>query len=125
MQKSDRIHIPMRVALVMVRNYAQVKVMEQVKSVAFIILYLIGFQILVLKTAPANALQISLGIGMVIFGLTFFLEGLFYRVDAAGERVGVQLPNTAASQLSSLSVCCLGWAQPSRSRRLLPCAWRD
>ncbi|MDY0093932.1 MAG: DUF1538 domain-containing protein [Candidatus Vecturithrix sp.] len=92
MQKSDRIHIPMRVALVMVRNYAQVKVMEQVKSVAFIILYLIGFQILVLKTAPANALQISLGIGMVIFGLTFFLEGLFIGLMPLGERVGVQLP---------------------------------
>ena len=92
MRKPERIHIPARVALAMVRNYAQVKVLEQVKAVAFIILYLVGFQILVLKTAPAGALQIALGVGMAVFGLTFFLEGLFIGVMPLGERVGVQLP---------------------------------
>ncbi|MDF7808219.1 DUF1538 domain-containing protein [Pontiellaceae bacterium B12219] len=92
MQTLPKIHIPLRAAIAMVRDYARSRVMEQVKSVAFIILYLIGFQMLVLRTAPAQALQISVGVGMVVFGLTFFLEGLFLGLMPLGERVGLQLP---------------------------------
>jgi hypothetical protein len=92
MQSLPKIHIPLRAAMAMVHDYARSRVMEQVKSVAFIILYLVGFQMLVLGTAPAQALQISVGVGMVIFGLTFFLEGLFLGLMPLGERVGLQLP---------------------------------
>jgi hypothetical protein len=90
--KPARIHIPPRVAAVMVWNYAKVRVLEQVKAVAFIILYLVGFQMLVLRTTPAHAVQIAGGLAMVVFGLTFFLEGLFLGLMPLGERVGVQLP---------------------------------
>jgi hypothetical protein len=69
--------------------------MEQVRAVAFIILYLVGFQILVLKTPPADALQVSAGVGMVVLGLTLFLEGLFLGLMPLGERVGVQIPQRA------------------------------
>ena len=92
MQTLPKIKIPLRSAMTMVNDYARTRVMEQVKSVAFIILYLIGFQMLVLSTAPAQALQISAGVGMVVFGLTFFLEGLFLGLMPLGERVGLQLP---------------------------------
>ena len=92
MQTLPKIKIPLRSAMAMVSDYARTRVMEQVKSVAFIILYLIGFQMLVLGTAPAQALQISAGVGMVVFGLTFFLEGLFLGLMPLGERVGLQLP---------------------------------
>ncbi len=88
----DRIHIPLRVALPMIWNYARLRIVEQIKAVAFIIVYLVAFKILVLKAPPANALQISGGIGMVVFGLAFFLEGLFLGLMPLGERVGVQLP---------------------------------
>lgn len=88
----DRIHMPFRVALAMIWNYIKVRVSEQVKAVAFIIFYLVAFKMIVLNTAPANILQISVGIGLVVFGLTFFLEGLFLGLMPLGERVGVQLP---------------------------------
>ncbi len=88
----DRIHMPFRVSLAMVWNYVRTRVAEQVKAVAFIILYLVAFKILVLNTPPANALQISAGIGLVVIGLTFFIEGLLLGLMPLGERVGVQLP---------------------------------
>jgi len=92
MQKPARIHIPPRAALSMVWAYLKSRLLEQVKAVAFIILYLVGFQILVLGTTPANATRISAGIALFIFGLTFFLEGLLLGLMPLGERVGVQLP---------------------------------
>jgi len=89
MKTVQKIKIPPRAAMAMVSDYARSRVMEQMKSVAFIILYLVGFQILVLGTAPGQALQISVGVGMVVFGLAFFLEGLFLGLMPLGERVGL------------------------------------
>jgi hypothetical protein len=88
----DRIHIPFRVALSMIWNYSRIRIFEQIKAVAFIILYLVAFKVIVLNTPPADALQISGGIGMVILGLALFLEGLFLGLMPLGERGGVQLP---------------------------------
>lgn len=92
MSKLEHIHIPFRVASSMVWNYLKTRVSEQIKAVAFIIFYLVAFKILVLNAAPANALQISVGIGMVVLGLAFFLEGLFLGLMPLGERVGLQMP---------------------------------
>ncbi|HNW10181.1 MAG TPA: DUF1538 domain-containing protein [Candidatus Rifleibacterium sp.] len=88
----DRIHIPFRVAVSMIWNYARVRIYEQIRSVAFIILYLVAFKIVVLNEPPTNALQVSTGIGMVVLGLALFLEGLFLGLMPLGERVGLQLP---------------------------------
>lgn len=88
----DRIHIPFRVAAAMTWNYISIKVTDQIKAVAFIILYLVAFKMLVLKAPPEDILQVSAGVGLVVFGLTFFLEGLFLGLMPLGERVGVQLP---------------------------------
>lgn len=78
--------------MAMVNDYVRLRLKEQIRSVAFIILYLVGFQMLVLGTAPADALRVSIGVGMVVFGLTFFLEGLILGLMPLGERVGLQLP---------------------------------
>lgn len=92
MNPHERIHIPFSAALSMVWNYFKDKTSEQIRAVAFIIIYLVGFKIVVLNKLPANALQLSLGVAMVVFGLTFFLEGLFLGLMPLGERVGTQLP---------------------------------
>lgn len=92
MSKNNRIRIPFRAAVVMVYNYARNKILEQAKAIAFILLYLVAFKIIVLQSAPTDALRISAGIGMVVFGLAFFLEGLFLGLMPLGERVGIQLP---------------------------------
>ncbi len=76
----------------MVGLYARQRLRDQFKAVAFIVLYLVAFQLLVLGTAPAGALRIAGGIGMVVIGLTLFLEGLLLGLMPLGERVGLRLP---------------------------------
>lgn len=79
----------------MLGGYARVRLMDQVRSISFILLYLLGFQMLVLGSTPGNALQLMLGIGLVVTGLALFLEGLLLGLMPLGERVGVQLPQKA------------------------------
>ncbi len=92
MDRSNRIHISPRVALSLIGRYLGLRIGEQLRSVAFIVIYLAIFQMLVLRTAPANALRISAGIGMLVLGLTLFLEGLILGLMPLGERVGLKLP---------------------------------
>lgn len=79
-------------ALGMLGNYAWSRILEQIKSVAFIILYLVVFQTIILHVPLANALGTAGGIGLVVLGLAFFLEGLVLGLMPIGERVGVKLP---------------------------------
>ena len=79
-------------ALGMIGRYSRSRIREQVRSVAFIIVYLVAFQVVVFGTMPADAIWIGAGIGMVILGLTAFLDGLTIGVMPLGERVGVRLP---------------------------------
>lgn len=79
----------------MIASYAWVRIAEQIRAVAFIIIYLFAFQTLILGTPPANAVQIAGGIAMVVFGLALFLEGLLLGIMPLGERVGVHLPERA------------------------------
>ncbi|MFP4642802.1 MAG: DUF1538 domain-containing protein [Spirochaetales bacterium] len=84
--------IPLRTALLMIGSYAKTRIVEQLRSVAFITIYLVAFQTLILRTPPADAVQIAGGIAMVVVGLAFFLEGLLIGIMPLGEQVGVLLP---------------------------------
>ncbi|MDZ4199491.1 MAG: DUF1538 family protein [Kiritimatiellia bacterium] len=90
--RSERIRVPLGTALTLIWGYARHRLFEQARAISFILLYLVGFQIFALGTTPSNALQVAAGIGLVVFGLTFFLEGLLLGLMPLGERVGVQLP---------------------------------
>lgn len=72
--------------------YVKKRVVEQIKSVALIILYLIFFQTVVLGLPVVDASIIAGGLVLVICGLTFFLEGLLLGLMPLGEVCGVQLP---------------------------------
>lgn len=92
MHKSNRIHIGPLPALSMIGRYVRLRIGEQVRALAFIVLYLVAFQMLVLGMTPANAWRVSAGIGLVVFGLACFLEGLILGLMPLGERVGLKLP---------------------------------
>ncbi len=87
-----RLKIPLGEAASMLLRYAWIRIKEQIKSVAFIILYLVVFQTLILSVPLANALGTSGGIALVVFGLAFFLEGLILGLMPLGERVGIKMP---------------------------------
>lgn len=87
--------IPIIDSLMMLSEYARTRIVEQIKSVAFIIIYLVVFQRFILGVSLSNALLIAGGITMVVFGLAFFLEGLILGLMPLGERVGTKLPTKA------------------------------
>lgn len=87
------VNLSTRDAWTMIRRYASLRLRDQIRALAFIIIYLVGFQILILNTAPERAGLIAAGIGLTVFGLTFFLEGLFLGLMPLGERVGLKLPH--------------------------------
>ena len=72
--------------------YIHNRVLEQIKSVWLIITYLVLFQLIVLRLPIVHASMISVGIGMVILGLTFFMEGLNLGLMPFGEVIGATLP---------------------------------
>ena len=79
-------------AMTMIWGYIKSKLLEQVKAVAFIILYLIGFKMIALQSFPENPWQIALGVLLVIVGLALFLEGLMLGLMPLGDKVGIRLP---------------------------------
>lgn len=76
----------------MIWSWGFQKILEQIRSLAFIVLYLVFFQTFVLGTAPSDALRLAFGLGLVVLGLALFLEGLFLGLMPIGERVGILLP---------------------------------
>jgi hypothetical protein len=92
MRRSSSIHIPVRSAVHLTGVYIKGLLGEQVKSVAFIILYLIIFQRFILGLPLSGISWIAFGIAMVVIGLTFFLEGIRFGLMPLGEQVGVTLP---------------------------------
>jgi len=104
-----RIKVPFSDATMMLTEYARTRVVDQIKSVSFIIIYLIVFQTLILRVPLANALATAGGIGLVIFGLAFFLEGLVLGLMPLGERVGVKLPTRVGIAVIAIFGLILGF----------------
>ena len=88
----NKIRIPLPVALRMIGDYARTRVLEQLKAVAFIVVYLVAFQVLLFGRTPERALVIAGGIALAVVGLALFLEGLFLGLMPLARRVGIQLP---------------------------------
>jgi hypothetical protein len=84
--------IGFRQSLLILAPYVKKKVLEQVRSVAVIVLYLLFFQTVVLRIQINEALTIAIGLAIVIVGLTLFMEGLFLGLMRLGEVIGVKLP---------------------------------
>jgi len=88
----NKVKIPFKDAFKMLLGYARARIVEQIKAIAFIIVYLVLFQVFILRVPLENALGTAGGLALVVFGLAFFLEGLVLGLMPIGERVGVKLP---------------------------------
>ncbi|MDD4538576.1 MAG: DUF1538 domain-containing protein [Lentisphaeria bacterium] len=104
---------------------------EQLKSVAFIVIYLVAFQMLVFGRAPAQALVIAGGIALVVVGLALFLEGLILGLMPLAQRVGIQLTSHGGLKIIIPIGFCIGagatFAEPAiaalRAVGSTICAW--
>lgn len=78
--------------MMMLLGFCKDKLKEQLVSVLPVVIYLIFFQSTILGMPIYEAGVISVGIGLVILGLAFFLEGLFLGIMPLGEILGIKLP---------------------------------
>ncbi len=75
-----------------VAPYASVRFMEQLKSVLPLAVYLVLFQILILRQHVEDSWIITGGLFSVIVGLMLFMEGLKVGLMPFGETIGNILP---------------------------------
>lgn len=118
-QTTGRVKIGFRQALSLLVPYARARLLEQLKSVALIIVYLILFQTLVLGIAIAQGAVIAVGLALVIGGLAFFMEGLMLGLMPLGETIGLKLPQKTKLPIILLFAFILGvgatFAEPAIS----------
>ncbi|MCG5055125.1 MAG: DUF1538 domain-containing protein [Myxococcales bacterium] len=100
-------------------RYFREKALEQVKTVWFIIAYLVLFQVMVLNLPVIFGVTIALGIVIVVMGLTFFMEGLRLGLMPFGETIGSVLPKNSKLPLITVFSFLLGlgatFAEPAIS----------
>jgi hypothetical protein len=88
----SRIRVSAREAAGILAPYFWSKAQEQLRAVLPVALFLAAFQVLALGRPVADGLAIGLGIGLVVLGLMFFMEGLRLGLMPFGEAIGAQLP---------------------------------
>ena len=72
--------------------YVSVRLMDQIRAVVPLALYLILFQLLILRQMVDDSVLITAGLFAVIIGLMLFMEGLKLGLMPFGEEIGNKLP---------------------------------
>ncbi|MCB2107818.1 MAG: DUF1538 family protein [Rhodobacteraceae bacterium] len=88
--------------------YLSVRAMEQIKAVVPLALYLVLFQILVLRQGVDEGLSAVFGLTAVIAGLMLFMEGLKLGLMPFGEVIGDTLPKKSPLWIVLLVTFLLG-----------------
>lgn len=116
-KKPQRIKLSAHQAIALLAPYVRDRVMTQIRSVWLIILYLVFFQVFILKIRIFEASVVAVGIGLVVVGLTLFMEGLFLGLMRLGSLVGGGLPKKAPIGIVVAFALVLGFlatlAEPS------------
>jgi hypothetical protein len=76
----------------LVKPYLSTRFMEQVRAVVPLALYLLLFQVFILREDVVDAGLITAGLVAVILGLMLFMEGLKVGLMPFGETLGITLP---------------------------------
>lgn len=91
-EQAARIHIRATEAADLLKPYVTPRFMEQAKAVVPLALYLVLFQLLMLRQGVANSWSVTAGLTAVMAGLMFFMEGLKLGLMPLGEAIGNSLP---------------------------------
>jgi hypothetical protein len=102
------VKITPRLVMAIVGPYVAEKFMEQLKALAPVSLFLVVFQILVLRSGIVEAVAVTLGLLSVVLGLMFFIEGLRLGVMPLGENIGATMPAKAKLAIILTSAFLLG-----------------
>ena len=88
--------------------YANVRFMEQAKAVVPLAIYLVLFQILILRQYVTDSWTITFGLFAVMVGLMLFIEGLKVGLMPFGETIGNILPKKSPLPIVLLIAFLLG-----------------
>ncbi len=92
----------------LLRPYLSLRFIDQFKAVMPLVLYLVLFQLLILRQAVQDAWIISVGLLAVVMGLMLFMEGLKVGLMPFGETLGISLPAKATLATVVVVVFLLG-----------------
>ncbi|MCW8838647.1 MAG: DUF1538 domain-containing protein [Thiovulaceae bacterium] len=107
-QKSSKIKLRIIDVYRLVTPYISVRLLEQIYSLMPLALYLVIFQIFILRQELSGASAISVGLLAVIMGLMFFMEGIKQGLMPFGELIGNTLPKKVHLNLVLLIAFILG-----------------
>jgi Protein of unknown function (DUF1538) len=92
----------------LIKPYVSVRFLEQVYGLMPLAIYLVLFQIFMLRQSVTDASTISAGLFAVILGLMFFMEGIKQGLMPFGEIIGNTLPKKVSLSVVLLIAFLLG-----------------
>ena len=104
----QKIKVTPRQAIGLVAPYSGVRILEQIKSVLPLALYLCLFLMLILRQPVEQALTLTGGLAAVILGLAVFMEGLNVGLMPFGTVIGDKLPKKASLPVVLMIIGMLG-----------------
>ncbi|VXB32012.1 conserved membrane hypothetical protein [Pseudomonas sp. 8AS] len=90
------------------KPYINIRLMEQLRAVVPLALYLALFQIIILRQLVEDSLLVAGGLFAVIVGLMLFMEGLKLGLMPFGEIIGSNLPRKSSLPVVLLVTLLLG-----------------
>ncbi|EDZ63522.1 membrane protein containing DUF1538 [Sulfurimonas gotlandica GD1] len=107
-QREEKIQLRSLDVYRLVKPYVSVRFMEQVYGLMPLAIYLVLFQIFMLRQSVTDASTISAGLFAVILGLMFFMEGIKQGLMPFGEIIGNTLPKKVSLSVVLLIAFLLG-----------------
>ncbi|MDX8397661.1 MAG: DUF1538 domain-containing protein [Mariprofundaceae bacterium] len=92
----------------LLQPYISVRFMDQCKAVIPLVVYLLLFQVLLLRQNISEPVLLLSGMLAVILGLMLFMEGLKQGLMPFGERIGTALPRKASLPVVLIIALLLG-----------------
>ncbi len=104
----QKFHIKPRDAYRLIKPYFQDRVLEQLRAVMPLAVYLTLFQMLILRQPIIDAGVIAAGLFAVVIGLMLFMDGLRLGLMPFGEVIGNKLPQKSTLPIVLMVVFLLG-----------------
>jgi hypothetical protein len=82
-----------------------------IRTISPLVLFLIFFQLCILRTKIQNLGRIAIGLGVCVIGLALFYKGLEYGLMALGNQVGstIAMPNKSGLVMTAVFAFILGY----------------
>ena len=106
--KPQRLRLGFEQTMALLMPYSGVRVLEQMKAVIPLALYLVLFQLIILRQPVEAAMLLVGGLTAVIVGLALFMEGLNVGLMPFGTLIGDKLPRKASMPVMLAIIAILG-----------------